>query len=77
MRKKRLWERRDPEAKAEAARYAHPVPSRTYIRQYLEDQGVRRLEVEDVDPPTAGTAPRVGVPEGLLAHVVADNARPR
>jgi ribonuclease R len=39
MRKKRPWERRDPEAKAEAQRYADPVPSRTYIRQYLEEQG--------------------------------------
>jgi ribonuclease R len=40
MAKKRAWERRDPEAKAEAQKYAHPVPSRAYIRQYLEDQGV-------------------------------------
>jgi ribonuclease R len=40
MRKKRVWERRDPEASAEAQRYAHPVPSRTYIRQYLHEQGV-------------------------------------
>jgi ribonuclease R len=40
MSKKRGWERRDPEAKAEARKYAHPVPSRTYIAQYLEDQGV-------------------------------------
>ena len=40
MPKKRDWERRDPEAKAEARKYAHPVPSRAYIRQYLEDQGV-------------------------------------
>jgi ribonuclease R len=39
MPKKRMWERRDPEAPAEARRYAHPVPSRTYIRQYLQDQG--------------------------------------
>ncbi len=38
--KKRVWERRDPEAKAEAQRYAHPVPSRTYIQQYFEEQGV-------------------------------------
>jgi ribonuclease R len=38
MPKKRAWELRDPEAKAEARSYAHPVPSRTYIRQYLEDQ---------------------------------------
>jgi hypothetical protein len=37
MAKKRAWERRDPEAKAEAQKYAHPVPSRAYIRQYLED----------------------------------------
>ena len=40
MSKKRVWELRDPGAKAEARKYAHPVPSRTYIRQYLEDQGV-------------------------------------
>jgi len=40
MPKKRVWERRDPEAKTEAQKYDHPVPSRTYIRQYLEDQGV-------------------------------------
>ena len=40
MPKKRAWERRDPGAKAEARKYAHPVPSRTYIEQYLGDQGV-------------------------------------
>jgi len=40
MPKKREWELRDPEAKAEARKYAHPVPSRMYIQQYLEDQGV-------------------------------------
>ena len=40
MPKKREWELRDPEAKAEARKYAHPVPSRTYIRRYLEEQGV-------------------------------------
>ncbi len=40
MSKKRVWELRDPGAKAEARKYAHPIPSRTYIRQYLEDQGV-------------------------------------
>jgi ribonuclease R len=40
MAKKREWERRDPEAKGESRKYAHPVPSRTYIRQYLEHQGV-------------------------------------
>jgi ribonuclease R len=40
MPSKRAWERRDPEAKAEARKYAHPVPTRRYIRQYLEDQGV-------------------------------------
>jgi len=40
MPKKRAWELRDPEANAEARKYAHPVPSRTYIQQYLEDQGV-------------------------------------
>jgi len=39
MPKKRVWERRDPEAQAEARRYAHPVPSRTYIRRYLQEQG--------------------------------------
>ena len=40
MPKKRAWELRDPEANAEAGKYAHPVPSRTYIQQYLEEQGV-------------------------------------
>ena len=40
MPKKRAWELRDPEASAEARKYAHPVPSRTYIQQYLGDQGV-------------------------------------
>ncbi len=40
MSKKRSWELRDPEAKAEARKYAHPVPSRTYIRKHLEKQGV-------------------------------------
>jgi len=40
MPKKRAWELRDPEASAEARKYPHPVPSRTYIQQYLEDQGV-------------------------------------
>ena len=40
MPKKRAWELRDPEANAEARKYAHPVPSRKYIQQYLEDQGV-------------------------------------
>ena len=40
MPKKRAWELRDPEANAEARKYAHPVPSRTYIQQYLEDQAV-------------------------------------
>jgi ribonuclease R len=39
MPKKRVWERRDPEAQAEARKYAHPVPSRTYIRRYLDEQG--------------------------------------
>jgi ribonuclease R len=40
MSKTRVWELRDPGAKAEARKYAHPVPSRTYIGRYLEDQGV-------------------------------------
>jgi ribonuclease R len=40
MPKKRAWEHRDPEAKAEAGKYAHPVPSRTYIRRFLEERGV-------------------------------------
>jgi ribonuclease R len=39
MPRKRVWERRDPDAPAEVQRYAHPVPSRTYIRQYLHEQG--------------------------------------
>jgi ribonuclease R len=40
MPKKRAWERLDPEAKSEARNYPHPVPSRTYIQQHLEEQGV-------------------------------------
>ncbi|MBW2269944.1 MAG: ribonuclease R [Deltaproteobacteria bacterium] len=40
MSKKREWELRDPEAKAEARNYAHPVPSRTYILRFLEERGV-------------------------------------
>jgi ribonuclease R len=40
MSKKRAWELRDPEAKAEAQNYAHPVPSRTYILGFLEERGV-------------------------------------
>jgi len=40
MPNKRAWELRDPQAKEEARKYAHPVPSRTYIERYLEDQGV-------------------------------------
>jgi len=40
MSQKRVWELRDPRAKAEARKYSHPVPSRTYIGQYLEDRGV-------------------------------------
>ena len=39
MPKKREWELRDPEASAEAQSYTHPVPSRTYIRQFLEKRG--------------------------------------
>jgi ribonuclease R len=39
MPKKRAWESRDPEAKAEGRKYAHPVPSRTYIRRFLEERG--------------------------------------
>ena len=37
---KRRWELRDPEAQAETQKYAHPVPSRTYIQQFLETRGV-------------------------------------
>ncbi len=40
MPKQRTWELRDPEAKAEARKYAHPVPSRTYIQRFLEERGV-------------------------------------
>ena len=40
MTKKRAWERRDPEAKAEARKYPHPVPSRAYILRFLEERGV-------------------------------------
>ncbi len=40
MARKRGWERGDPEAKAEARKYAHPVPSRTFIRSFLEERGV-------------------------------------
>jgi ribonuclease R len=40
MAKKREWKLRDPEAKSQARRYAHPVPSRTYLLQHLEEQGV-------------------------------------
>jgi len=36
---KREWERRAPEAQAESRRYAHPVPSRAYLRRYLREQG--------------------------------------
>ena len=39
MPKKRGWELRDPGASAEAQSYTHPVPSRTYIRQFLEKRG--------------------------------------
>ncbi len=39
MPKKRAWERRDPEARAEARNHAHPVPSRTYLRRYLNERG--------------------------------------
>jgi len=39
MSKKRVWKRSDPEAQAEARKYAHPVPSRSYIRRYLHEQG--------------------------------------
>jgi len=37
---KRRWELRDPEAQAGAQKYAHPVPSRTYIQQFLEKHSV-------------------------------------
>ena len=40
MAKQRGWERRDPEASQEAQKYAHPVPSRAFLLQYLEEQGV-------------------------------------
>ncbi|MCP5057846.1 MAG: ribonuclease R [bacterium] len=40
MARKRAWELHDPEARAEARNYAQPVPSRTYIRQFLEKRGV-------------------------------------
>jgi ribonuclease R len=40
MPRKRAWEQRDPDAKAEARKYAHPVPSRGYIQQFLEKRGV-------------------------------------
>ncbi len=40
MARKRAWEGRDPEAAVEAGKYRHPVPSRTYLQQYLEKQGV-------------------------------------
>jgi ribonuclease R len=39
MPRKRAWELRDPEAKAEARKHAHPLPSRTYIRRFLEERG--------------------------------------
>ena len=39
MAKKRAWERGDPGASEEAQKYAHPVPSRTYIRRFLEERG--------------------------------------
>jgi len=40
MPKKRAWQLRDPEAETEARKYPHPVPSRSYIRQVLEQRGV-------------------------------------
>ena len=39
MPKKRAWERRDPDAREEARKYEHPVPSRGYIRGFLEEAG--------------------------------------
>ena len=40
MAKRRGWQAQDPEAKAEAGKYKNPIPSRAYILEYLEEQGV-------------------------------------
>ncbi len=40
MPSKRRWELRDSAAEVEAGKYRHPVPSRTYLQQYLEERGV-------------------------------------
>jgi ribonuclease R len=40
MAKRRNWQARDPEANTEAKKHKNPVPSRTYILEFLEERGV-------------------------------------
>lgn len=39
MNKKRSGKRRDPQAVQEARRYEHPIPSRSFILDYLNERG--------------------------------------
>ena len=68
-RKKRLWELRDPEAQAETRKYAHPVPSRTYIQQVLEKRGVPMPLDELVEGFELNRAERTGLSIRLKAMV--------
>ncbi len=40
MARLRDWQARDPEANAEAKKHKNPVPSRTYLLEFLEERGV-------------------------------------
>ncbi len=67
--KKRLWELRDPEAQAETRKYAHPVPSRTYIQQFLEKRGVPTPSDELAEAFELNRAERSGLSIRLKAMV--------
>ena len=66
---KRRWELRDPEALAETQKYAHPVPSRTYIQQFLEKRGVPMPFDELVEAFELNRAERSGLSIRLKAMV--------
>jgi ribonuclease R len=40
MSRRRSWQARDPEKNTEAKKYKNPVPSRSYILEFLEERGV-------------------------------------
>lgn len=67
--KQRQWERRDPEAQAEAGKYAHPVPSRPYIQEFLEKRGVPMPFDELVEAFELNRAERKGLSIRLKAMV--------